>query len=86
MGIAWVVECAEQRSRVDETKFLVDLEGVNVAGTNKVCIRNNARLMRMSLYMMLIFSSSAGGLCCPSYYILIVLVLTRLRYLRRLET
>ena len=36
VGIAWVVECVEQRTRVDETKFLVDLELVNVAGTNKV--------------------------------------------------
>lgn len=36
VGIAWVVECVEQRARVDETRFLVDLENVNVAGTNKV--------------------------------------------------
>jgi len=35
VGIAWVVECAEQRDKVDETKFLVDLDGVNVAGTVK---------------------------------------------------
>ncbi|KAG1740879.1 uncharacterized protein EDB91DRAFT_1052831 [Suillus paluster] len=35
VGIAWVVECVEQRSRVDEVKFKVDLELVNVAGTNK---------------------------------------------------
>lgn len=35
VGIAWVVECVEQRSRVDEAKFKVDLEMVNVAGTNK---------------------------------------------------
>ncbi|KAG0699355.1 hypothetical protein DFH29DRAFT_55135 [Suillus ampliporus] len=35
VGIAWVVECVEQRSRVDEAKFKVDLELVNVAGTNK---------------------------------------------------
>ena len=43
VGIAWVVECVEQRSKVDESKFLVDLEGVNVAGNNKVffhCILN----------------------------------------------
>ncbi|KDQ55074.1 hypothetical protein JAAARDRAFT_107648, partial [Jaapia argillacea MUCL 33604] len=26
VGIAWVVECVEQRAKVDETKFLVDLE------------------------------------------------------------
>ena len=36
VGIAWVVECVEQRSRVDEEKFKVDLELVNVSGTNKV--------------------------------------------------
>ncbi|EMD33074.1 hypothetical protein CERSUDRAFT_118138 [Gelatoporia subvermispora B] len=35
VGIAWVVECAEQRTHVDETKFLITLDGVNVAGTNK---------------------------------------------------
>ncbi|KAI0364135.1 hypothetical protein BV20DRAFT_956854 [Pilatotrama ljubarskyi] len=39
VGIAWVVECAEQRARVDETRFLVNLEMANVAGINKVCIR-----------------------------------------------
>ncbi|KAI0783004.1 hypothetical protein C8Q75DRAFT_726757 [Abortiporus biennis] len=37
VGIAWVVECVEQRSHVDETKFLIDLELVNVAGDKKVC-------------------------------------------------
>ncbi|KAG2153334.1 hypothetical protein DEU56DRAFT_726850 [Suillus clintonianus] len=35
VGIAWVVECVEQRSRVDEAKFKVDIELVNIAGTNK---------------------------------------------------
>ncbi|KDR75739.1 hypothetical protein GALMADRAFT_248407 [Galerina marginata CBS 339.88] len=35
VGIAWVVECVEQRKRVDEADFLVDLEGANVAGVNK---------------------------------------------------
>ncbi|KAF5380535.1 hypothetical protein D9615_004724 [Tricholomella constricta] len=30
VGIAWVVECVEQRKQVDETKFLIDLE-VNIA-------------------------------------------------------
>jgi len=33
VGIAWVVECVEQRKRVNESKFLVNLTGVNV--TNK---------------------------------------------------
>ncbi|KAH8087876.1 hypothetical protein BXZ70DRAFT_955488 [Cristinia sonorae] len=35
VGIAWVVECVEQRVKVEETKFLVDLEHVNVAGSSK---------------------------------------------------
>ncbi|EGO26520.1 hypothetical protein SERLADRAFT_463683 [Serpula lacrymans var. lacrymans S7.9] len=35
VGIAWVVECVEQRSRIDEEKYKVDLDGINVAGTNK---------------------------------------------------
>ena len=37
VGIAWVVECAERKAHVDETKYLVSLENENVAGTNKVC-------------------------------------------------
>jgi hypothetical protein len=36
VGIAWVVECVEKRQRLDEGKFKVNLEGMNVAGTNKV--------------------------------------------------
>lgn len=36
VGIAWVVECAEQCKRVDEERFLISLDGVNVAGTQKV--------------------------------------------------
>jgi len=35
VGISWVVECAEQCRRVGEENFLVDLEGLNVAGNNK---------------------------------------------------
>ncbi|KAL5483280.1 hypothetical protein ACEPAI_8510 [Sanghuangporus weigelae] len=35
VGIGWVVECAEKRARVDESRFQVDLESVNVAGTLK---------------------------------------------------
>ena len=38
VGISWVVECAEQCRRVGEENFLVDLEGLNVAGTNKVSV------------------------------------------------
>lgn len=36
VGIAWVVECVEQMKVVEETRFVIDLEGVNVAGVNKV--------------------------------------------------
>jgi len=36
VGIGWVVECVEQRARVEEARFSVDLGGINVAGTNKV--------------------------------------------------
>ncbi|KIM75816.1 hypothetical protein PILCRDRAFT_13314 [Piloderma croceum F 1598] len=35
VGIGWVVECVEQRARVDEARFNVNLDGANVAGTNK---------------------------------------------------
>lgn len=36
VGIGWVVECVEQRRHVDETAHFFDLDGVNVAGINKV--------------------------------------------------
>ncbi|PIL30977.1 hypothetical protein GSI_05670 [Ganoderma sinense ZZ0214-1] len=35
VGIAWVVECAEQRRKVEETRFVVNLDLMNVAGGNK---------------------------------------------------
>lgn len=39
VGIAWVVECVEQRKRVDESKFLVDVEDMHYGtGTGKVYI------------------------------------------------
>ncbi|KAI0752991.1 hypothetical protein C8Q80DRAFT_1096439 [Daedaleopsis nitida] len=38
VGIAWVVECVEQRTKVDEERFLVNLDNANVAGVNKVCV------------------------------------------------
>lgn len=34
--LAWVVGCVEQKKRLDERYYLVDLEHVNVAGINKV--------------------------------------------------
>ena len=37
VGIAWVVECVEQRKRVNETKFLVDVEDMQYGtGASKV--------------------------------------------------
>lgn len=30
VGVAWVVECAEQRTKVDEEKFSVDLDTVHI--------------------------------------------------------
>ncbi|KAJ3574542.1 hypothetical protein NP233_g1701 [Leucocoprinus birnbaumii] len=35
VGIAWVVECVEQRSHVEETPFLIDLSEMNATGTSK---------------------------------------------------
>ena len=39
VDIGWVVECVEQWKHVDETPHLIDLDGVNVAGINKVSFR-----------------------------------------------
>ncbi|KAI0629079.1 hypothetical protein C8Q77DRAFT_1066550 [Trametes polyzona] len=38
VGIAWVVECVEQRTRVDEARFQVNLDMANVAGVNRVSL------------------------------------------------
>jgi len=35
VGIAWVVESVERRTRLDEADYAVDLEDMNIAGTNK---------------------------------------------------
>ena len=43
VGIAWVVECVEKRQRLDESKYLVDLDQ-NVAGIIKV-IHTYSRLL-----------------------------------------
>jgi hypothetical protein len=59
VGIAWVVECVEQRRRVDEAKFIVNLDGVNVAGTNKVdgsshkllCLIDEPSLLATTVYV-----------------------------------
>lgn len=34
VGIAWVVECVEQRARMDEEKYKVDVDLIDVAGGN----------------------------------------------------
>lgn len=34
IGIAWVVECVEKRVQVDEEKFKIDVDMINVAGGN----------------------------------------------------
>ncbi|KAI5986822.1 hypothetical protein EDD15DRAFT_2296605 [Pisolithus albus] len=34
VGIAWVVECVEQRTRMDEEKYKVDVDLIDVAGGN----------------------------------------------------
>ena len=31
-----MVECVEKREKIDEARFAIDLEAVNVAGTSKV--------------------------------------------------
>lgn len=43
VGIAWVVECAEQRRKAEEARFVVSLEHMNVAGTNKVRLLHATR-------------------------------------------
>lgn len=34
VGIAWVVECVEKRAKVDEERFKIDVDVINVAGSN----------------------------------------------------
>lgn len=34
VGIAWVVECVEKRAKVDEERFKIDVDVINVAGGN----------------------------------------------------
>lgn len=35
VGLQWIVECAEQRLHLDETKYAISLEDINIAGVNK---------------------------------------------------
>ena len=38
VSIGWVVECVEKRAHVDETRFLVNLNEIGVAGGVQVCM------------------------------------------------
>ncbi|KAI0759974.1 hypothetical protein BD413DRAFT_487129 [Trametes elegans] len=69
VGIAWVVECAEQRTRVDEARFLVNLELANVAGVNHKVRRRQTTSLRPASgrrRMLTGAANSVGGLRCPS--------------------
>jgi hypothetical protein len=70
VGIAWVVECVEQRMRVDTEKFQVDLEHENVAGINKVSSPADSEISPDALL-------SVGDRCfqsiCPYQLILVLM-------------
>lgn len=55
--LAWVVGCVEQKKRLDERYYLVDLEHVNVAGINKVRIVRFTRIfpLPLCLTMLILF-------------------------------
>ncbi|KAI8974015.1 hypothetical protein BD414DRAFT_498873 [Trametes punicea] len=61
VGIAWVVECAEQRTRVDENRFLVNLDMANVAGINR-----RRRSMLPKLLSSPGMDTKAGGAASPA--------------------
>ena len=64
VGIAWVVECVEQRKRVDETKFLVDVEDMQYGtGTSKVITIHFPFLPCPDLF----FYSSVDDRCYQGY-------------------
>ena len=64
VGIGWVVECVEQRTRVDEARFSIDLVKMNIAGMNKV------RIVFVPSHrpwgFKTVFVYSAVDPCCPS--------------------
>ena len=39
VGIGWVVACAEKREQVDEERYKVNIDNINVAGTLKVRLK-----------------------------------------------
>jgi hypothetical protein len=47
VGIAWVVDCAESMEKADETKYLIDLDGLNVAGIVKVRSESQTSKIRL---------------------------------------
>ena len=62
VGISWVVECAEQCRRVGEENFLVDLDGLNVAGNNKVSVS----CCESSFLVSVLTPNSVGVRCFPN--------------------
>ena len=62
VGISWVVECAEKCRQVGEENFLVDLDGVNVAGNNKVSLMN--RHIQVSGFRSDILTPNSAGVRC----------------------
>jgi len=62
VGISWVVECAERCRQVGEENFLVDLDGVNVAGNNKVSLMHR-HILVPGFRPDILTSNSGGGRC-----------------------
>ncbi|KAF8582758.1 hypothetical protein K439DRAFT_1350517 [Ramaria rubella] len=46
VSIGWVVECVEKRAHVEETRFLVNLDEIGIAGGAQVCIFKVLRLVK----------------------------------------
>jgi hypothetical protein len=65
VGISWVVECAEKCRRVGEENFLVDLEGLNVAGNNKVRVLYG-HIRVLGVRPDILTPNSAGVQCFPN--------------------
>ncbi|KAF8513490.1 hypothetical protein JB92DRAFT_2721312 [Gautieria morchelliformis] len=49
VSIGWVVECVEKRAHVDETRFLVNLNEIGVAGGIQVCTLGLSVTMRLTI-------------------------------------
>lgn len=46
VGIAWVVECVEKRAKVDEERFKIDVDLINVAGGNNKVLPSHSDPLR----------------------------------------